>query len=512
MDHCESPSATSTGKGTFLQKVSGNLDIIAILIFAAIIRFPGILHGLPAYHMPIEYDIIDASIKILKGNLHPHWIFYYGGFYYYINAVLIGFVHIIYHSLHFLGLIESASTPYWLFFAVARSLNILFCLVLIWTSFCLAYRMGNRSTGIFASIIMALLPLPYLYSIRVAPDMLCVTLAAISIYFSYRHLMESKSNRWLWWAAISSGLAVATKYMFLSVVPFLTAKFIRDHKNNMRFWDIRLLKAFFLAILAFIIVHPFSILSFHEFFFEGVFFEHKTHFPNYHFIFEKPITAFLFIRDLFFNGVTPSVFIVSIIGMIYCAKKRINTFLVISLGPSLWFLLLSSYKLPFTHNIMIVLLPMAVCSGIVVDKIKFRKLKFTLLVLVCIPPLLKDLHNLKHHMKKDIRYVAQEWVNENLPAGSWVAREEYTPFVDEEKFTCTYLDICGLSYMSVDSVRNAGYDYIISASHDRFLSNPKKHAEEIENYNNMLREFEIIKEFDPGQKYRGSKMLILKIK
>ena len=81
---------------TIIQKVTKNLDIIVIILFAALLRFPGILHGLPTYVMPSESEIISIAVKNFKGNLYHEWIFY-GGLYFYVNAVLIGLVHAVYH-------------------------------------------------------------------------------------------------------------------------------------------------------------------------------------------------------------------------------------------------------------------------------------------------------------------------------------------------------------------------------------------------------------------------------
>lgn len=494
-----------------LTTAHNNIGILVVLLVAAVIRFPGIWHGLPVYVLPSEYEIIATSIKCLKGNLYSEWISYYGGFYFYINACVIGLIHAIYHPLHLLGLFDGGSTPYWLFYVIVRGMNIMYNLVTILSVFGIVSQISNKKAGLFASLIIAILPLPHLYSLRISTDTLCTTLATLSIYFSIKHLQSKNGHKWLYLAAISSGLAIGTKLMFLSIIPFCLAKFLRDRKNGVPFFTLNLAKVLGVTVLSFFIATPFSFIYFHKFIISSLR-VHELYSASYRAGADVPNIAIYFLRDLFFNAITPAVLLSSILGILFCVKKHLSSFLVIFVGPFLWSILMSTYKVAFTYNIMIITVPVAAYCGLFIDKIKSSLFKYLVLVLLCSFPTYKSLLSLKDHLKTDIRYLAQEWIGNNLPRGSRIAYEEYTPFLDNTKFSTTYIGICGSAFMSPDSIRNAGYDYLISASHSRFLRSPKKYAEEIENLRKIQSEFTVVQQFNPDNRYRGNKILVIKAK
>jgi hypothetical protein len=65
--------------------------------------------------------------------------------------------------------------------------------------------------------------------------------------------------------------------------------------------------------------------------------------------------------------------------------------------------------------------------------------------------------------------------------------------------------------MPPDSVRRRGYDYLISAGYKRFDVNPVKHSENIKNYRENFKNYKTVKLFDPGLKYRGNEIRVLKV-
>jgi hypothetical protein len=114
-------------------------------------------------------------------------------------------------------------------------------------------------------------------------------------------------------------------------------------------------------------------------------------------------------------------------------------------------------------------------------------------------------------MRPDIRYVAGAWIAGNIPEGSRIAREAYTCAVDEEWFESTFIGICGLAYITPDSLRSAGFDYVVAASHKRFESRDGRYSRERAMYASHIREFDTVKLFRTGSTYQGSSMRILKV-
>lgn len=484
-----------------------NKYVIGILFFAACLRFPGFLHGLPTYPDADEPVMIAIAIKIFKGQFNPHF-FYYPSLFFYLNAVFIACTHIVYHSLHALGIAAQEYTPYWLFFAVSRFANIIFSLTAVFFIYKIGLLYFSKRVGLFSMFILAILPYHIYHSVRAVPDSLMMTMTVISIYFSLKYLKEPKVT-WLYSSAIFAGLAIGTKYIFPVPLAFILAKYFNDKKLKINFWDMQLCKAIGLVILTFLFTTPYLIFSANEFL-NHLFFNY-THYRSSSAGSESEYSLLFYLKFLFTWGVTPLLFIASVAGIIYTIANNTIESIVLFSVPIVWLLFCSFYTITALHVVMIITLPFVIGAGVIVNKITTNWSRWLIIAIVCIIPLFKDIKHIACMKKPDIRYSVEQWINTHLSSGSVIAREEYTPFYDENKFTSIYIGICGLAFITPDMIRKKGYDYIISASHDRFLNNPKKHAEEIENYNNMLREFEIIKEFDPGQKYRGSKIQIFKI-
>ena len=107
-----------------------NVILFTIILFAACLRFPGLFHGLPVYPDADEPFIISIAVRIFKGQWNPHF-FHYPSLCFYLNAALIGVTHVVYHTLHFLGVTSSPSTPYWMFFAAGRIASALLSLAAV---------------------------------------------------------------------------------------------------------------------------------------------------------------------------------------------------------------------------------------------------------------------------------------------------------------------------------------------------------------------------------------------
>jgi len=485
-----------------------NKHVLGILFIAACLRFPGFLHGLPTYPNADESVMVSLALKIFKGQWNPHF-FYYPSLYFYFNTFLFTCTHIIYHSLHFLGIVKQASTPYWLFIAVGRGANIIISLFAVW----LVYKIGKISfsklVGMYAMLFMGIMPMHNFYSVRVVPNALLVTMSLSGIYFSCKYLKE-KCHTDLYIAAVFSGLAIGTKYLFFAPVSFLIAKYFVDEKDLRKFFNKQLAYSIGIVIIAFCITTPALFFSFREFL-NNIFFNY-THYKTSHPGYESDNTLLFYIHFLFIDGITPLIFVLSIIGLVYLTVNRREQVFVFILVPLIWFFFCSLYKVNFVHNIAIISVVFAVGAGAFLAQIKIKWVQWIILIFMSIIPLWKDIMHIHYVRRPDLRYVASEWINNNLPSGSSIAREEYTPYYDDKKFKSTYIGICGLAYLKPDSIINAGLDFIVTTGHDRFTKNPEKYSQEIKNYNEHLQRFDIIKDFKAESHYHGGDIKILKVK
>jgi phage anti-repressor protein len=98
----------------------------------------------------------------------------------------------------------------------------------------------------------------------------------------------------------------------------------------------------------------------------------------------------------------------------------------------------------------------------------------------------------------DTRFLAEEWMDANLPSDAQIAAEWNTWF-PENKFAVTIVDFHGLSERTLAEYRRDGYDYLISVSYIREAGMilPDEQAHKIAFYHQLDAETELIQEFRP---------------
>ncbi len=490
---------------------NSNYPLILILLFAAMIRLPGIFHGLPVYVMPSEYEILSMAADCLKGDFIPEWISY-GGLYYYVNAIIIGVVKLIFHTFRILGLTDVQHTPFWLFYAASRTFNILFYLGIVYVVFSITKLAIGKHAAIYASISMTLFPLAHKYSLQISPDIFVVTMTSFSMLFTTKYLLKNNNPHYLYWAALFAGLSISAKFMVISIIPLCIAKLLVSKKGHTHFFDKTLLISSILVILSFIVTSPFSVLAFRQYFIDGLLYAHNLYQGDFHPGIEQQNLVFSFLSDLFKSDITPGLFVSASIGLPLLLFTHRDFFLILYVGPLLWFCIMSVYNVDFTYNLIILLVPLSISIGYIFAKINNSILRIILFTLVCIHPLVNDISSLQDMRKRDIRYAVSEWVNANIPPNSHIAWEDHLPFFSSNRFTLTHIGRCKLAHLKPEEIVAKNVDYLISNFHHALLHKPNKYASLISGYHQLIDTFELVRKFEPKDSYRGHTILILKIK
>ena len=87
------------------------------------------------------------------------------------------------------------------------------------------------------------------------------------------------------------------------------------------------------------------------------------------------------------------------------------------------------------------------------------------------------------------------WIEENLPWGSKIAYESYAPYIDPEHYAVTSLA------MMIDRpaqwYRENGVEYLTfgSGMYARFYNDPERYPEQVQKYDVLFAEFDLIKQF-----------------
>ncbi|MDO8726615.1 MAG: glycosyltransferase family 39 protein [Candidatus Methanoperedens sp.] len=215
------------------------------------------------------------------------------------------------------------------------------------------------------------------------------------------------------------------------------------------------------------------------------------------------------------------------LGLILIFFKKSYKKYLFAVFPILFFLAIGSMRLRWTRWAIPILPFEAILFGYgfyciysnITQRIVFRKnntkifalplnkiifsLFAVIVVLASLNPIINDINYGTKLSKIDTRTIAKEWVETNLPNGSKIAYEWYTPPLHvkpQNNFTLLYLNWSKIVYKPLSFYKNQSVDYIIISSDykQRYHNEPDKYPIEISRYEELEKEAELIKIFEPG--------------
>ncbi len=222
---------------------------------------------IPYFYNADEYFVVKPSLYILKtGSLNTH-VFKYGSFIYYTTAMLYWVYSHLYSLLYnmpFNDLIDRLTNTSLLLYIIGRYESCFFDILNIIMTYLITYRLFKRKSAAFLSaFILTLNPLSIYMSHTAKVDAALTFFVLLSFYFSLR-INEDGKLRYLVSAGIFAGLAVATKYDFIALLPSIIAEYFyyRQHKTHLYG---RLFLLIAIASLTFFLSSPFTLLDPHGF-------------------------------------------------------------------------------------------------------------------------------------------------------------------------------------------------------------------------------------------------------
>lgn len=124
-----------------------------------------------------------------------------------------------------------------------------------------------------------------------------------------------------------------------------------------------------------------------------------------------------------------------------------------------------------------------------------------MIIFASLVPIINDIYDGTKLTRLDTRTTAKDWIEKNLPSGSIIAYESYSPqlFI-KSKANFTLIDLGWKLIISqpLSYYKNQSVDYIIITSYfkDRFYKEPSKYEKEILRYEQLIKETELIKTFE----------------
>ncbi len=189
---------------------------------------------LPFFYNADEYFVVMPSLHILQtGNLNPQ-VFKYGSFVYYLTALLYW---MYFHTVSALSgtsypdLLRQLTSTSPVLYTIARYESSFFDLLNIVMTYRISRNLFHREpAALAAALIVALNPL-HLYMSHMAKVDTALTFFVLLTFFFALRIADQGRRRDMVLAGICAGLAMATKYDVLALLPPLAAVFVYRSKH-----------------------------------------------------------------------------------------------------------------------------------------------------------------------------------------------------------------------------------------------------------------------------------------
>jgi len=458
-----------------------------LFLLAFIVRVWGIWFSLPFLYHPDEPKLVRLSVKIIATHNPNPGYFFYPSLPFYIQALLYLVILAPWMGVERLGQMYLHNpSP---FFLLTRFFNALIGTITLYPLKKIVDEMEEIKKPLLPLLLYALAPFPVEVSHYATVDTLLTFLISVSLYFILRASKRGDKKDYFW-GAVFCGMAGAVKYPgFLLLFPLLFS-LLHNRKYH-------LLAFLLLPFLIFFLLSPYSILDFSAFKRDTgklLTFSHSG--------WEGASNPLIYLKTMFI-GVGPLVFIFFLIGFIISKKNFLN-FLLLSF-LSIYLILFLSSKLCFARFILPLFPLMSIYSAIGFENL-CKKEKILLLILF---PNIVFVFLYDFYLPlSDPRTLALQWVYKNIPPGSKIAVERYTPplnvvpgYVEWRVRKGIYEVLPVNHYWSMEKFMQKGVEYIVIS--EVMYKRWSKKKEGWKFYQELERKGELVKYFPSPKLWCG---------
>jgi len=492
---------------------------LALILFLAVgLRLYGVDFGLPYSYHPDEWNHIRIVADMFRqGGLNPGW-FKKPSLYFYLLAL----AYIVYFPLSVMqgrstslsslaetivgneGVVADPLSLLWvrIFFALFGILTVL-------AVYLIGRRFYNRYVGLLAALLLAVAPAhAVLQAHAVNADAPMIFFLVLSLAFCSLAL-ETGKGRDHALAGLFVGLATSIKYNGLVAAILLVATYImtRRRSNALRNLMIGLAS----VGVGFLLGTPFAMLTPQKFFREATY--ELQHYSRGHVGSEG--SSWLFYARYLLHDAGELMVGLGIVGIILAFYRREKQEVLLAAFPMVYYLWISLFKVHF-GRIAAPLVPfLALLSARVIElaieactprlnRFAFsRPLVYGLLAMLVIAlPVYRTVQRDCLLSQTDVRTIALEWARANIPPGSKVAMEPYSPPLGTLPVEITVLKgvsrlLGGAAQHPPEWYQEKGFDYLVVSSgrYGRIFSDPERYAKAVARYEAIFKAFPLTKEF-----------------
>ena len=496
--------------------------LAAILLIAAALRFSGIGYGLPYTYWPDEPTRWDVALRTVQtGDLNPHWLgyphlaFYLNAlvlFVYYLGGRLVGAFSspfdIPYPEVITIGVGKLAMPQV---FLLARGLTALFAVGAILLIYFIGCKLTHRrSVALVAAFCFAFSPAAIANSAIISLDAFGVFFTLLAMLLILPILDETGARPWAF-GGIGVGLAVSGKYnVGLIGVALVAALLLRFGWRGLARREPYL--ALIVAIITFAAFNPFSILDLNGFIY-GLTMASDSQSGYAGAVGNGYLWYLAYLWST--EGLIVALAALQAIRVVYTRSKHgivLLSFVIV------YYLFVSQFSVRNDRTILPIIPFLDVLAAWfvadVADWLIARRRErlwatgtvFLACAVLLFQPLRTTLAIELHSSQSDGRESARRWIDSNLPAGSRIAVEGYSPYVDTRRFVVAGYDT--ITRHPPEWYAQSGFEYIVLSQgmYGRFFGDPEGYSDLIAEYRNLFTRFPQVARFDDN----GYEIRILK--
>lgn len=490
--------------------------LLLILLLALALRIWGIGWGLPFLYHPDEHQLVERYLWMVKtGDLNPHW-FIYPSFPLYINAAGYGLYFLLKLALGRFHSLEEIAFPHVLImgsgiigdpkiFWIGRMISILFGLGAVYLSYRCAKMVGGKTLpGLLAALFTAVSNANVVQSRLILPNIFVAFFAILTIWFSLRLHKHGRTIDYVL-AGIAAGLTAASKYNggVVAVMP-VAAHFLRAGWPGWKDFRIYLVAA--VAALAFLLTTPYAVLDFPAFSRDLLQArnDYAGGWPGF-----SSVPFYWYLTYLWRHE--PLSALAALGAILWAAWRRKKDALIAGLFPLVYFLFISAFRYYNEHTLLHLLPALHVMAGVFfgwlleTGKARFpsKNLLVTtgvglLIATACLIPLKRTIDTQAQVLQVNGRETSRVWIEENIPAGTTIAIESYSPYIDPQKYQLVIVP--PFLPKELAWYRENGVQFLVFSEgmYGRYFADPVHHQAEIGLYEQLFNVLDPVKIFNDG--------------
>ncbi|MFT5193280.1 MAG: 4-amino-4-deoxy-L-arabinose transferase-like glycosyltransferase [Candidatus Promineifilaceae bacterium] len=502
-----------------MKRIQAQILISLIVLLAFALRYWTIDYDLPYIFHPDEPLPVAIAQRMLKtGDLNPHFyhwppLLIYLHLITYLPFFLIGRLLGDFQTVHdILPPLQVAMGTTWspmpTTVLMGRMISLLAGSGTVLCVYVSTNRLfKNHASALLAAGMMAIAPTSVHLDRFIAPDSLATFFIVVVFVFAVGVYQKGDWKHYIW-AGLFTGFAAASKYNAGLILPVVVlAHFLRTDWKD--WFSPKLISFGVISFAGFALANPYAILDYPALL-EGLSFN-AVHYATGHAGMEGDTFRW------YLNFLTKTIGLIWLLaiatfvgGFFTSLRKEI---LLTAAFPVYYFLFIMRFIVRNDRTVMpltpflFMLAAVGLISLLTYIRQKTLNTQWSnltqvgwvlLFIGVFYIPAQMTLTQTNRRRVVDSRTTAREWIDDNLPEGSNIALESYSPFASVEKFSTD-----GYPRM-IDQSPNwyvdQGYDYLIfgEGMYGRFYFEPERYPAEIEQYAAFFDQFEEVQTFNDG--------------